>query len=158
MIKNFGIITDSGADFSLEYQKKNEIILIPTRIMIDDIEYIDRQNITREEIIEKMIKDKAKTSTSVASPADFHQILSDSLEKYDKVLYIAISAKMSATLQNALLTAKKLKTDNFIAFDTETVSWGMTLLLDHAARRRNQGISLNKIIEELEQMKSNLKI
>jgi len=52
-------MTDSGADFSIEYQKENDLILIPTRIIIDNEEYIDRENIFREEIIEKMIKDKA---------------------------------------------------------------------------------------------------
>ncbi|TET78219.1 MAG: hypothetical protein E3J43_04905 [Candidatus Heimdallarchaeota archaeon] len=50
MTKNFGIVTDSGADFSLEYQKKNEIILIPTRIMVDDTEYIDRRLLRSEKL------------------------------------------------------------------------------------------------------------
>ena len=158
MTKNFGIITDSGADFNLDYMKKSEIVLIPTRILVDGIEYIDRQNITREEIIDKMLNDKAKTSTSIAPPIDFHQIISESIDKYDKVLFIGISAKMYATIQNALLTAKKLETEKLVAFDTESVSWGMTLLLDHTVKRRNQGISLEKVIEELEQMKSNLQL
>jgi DegV family protein with EDD domain len=158
MSKKFGIITDSGADFSLEYMKENDVVLIPTRIMVGETEYIDRHNITRDEIIDKMLNDKAKTSTSVAPPADFHQIISEALEKHEKVLFIGISAKMSATIQNALLTAKRLKTENFYAFDTETVSWGMTLLLDHTVRRRDQGISLDVVIKELEQMKSNLQL
>ncbi len=158
MTKNFGIITDSGADFSLDYMKENDVVLIPTRIMIGEAEYIDRNNITRDEIIDLMLNEKVKTSTSVATPADFHQIISDTLEKHNQVLFIGISTKMSATIQNALLTAKRLKTENFTAFDTETVSWGMTFLLDHAVRRRDQGISLDRVIEELNQMKSNLKL
>ena len=158
MSKSFAIITDSGADFDLEYMKKHDIILIPTRIMVDEVEYIDRENITKEEIIDKMINDKAKTSTSVAPPAEFHRIISEALEKNEKVLYIAISSKMSATYQNAVLTAKRIKTENFIAIDTQSVSWGMTLLIDHAVIRREQGISVEQVVKEIEEMMKNLKL
>ncbi len=158
MTKSFAIMTDSGADFDFEYQKKHNIILIPTRIMVDDVEYIDRENITREEIIDKMINDKAKTSTSVAPPAEFHRIIGDALEKYEKVLYIAISSKMSATYQNAILTARKIKPENFIAIDTYSASWGMTLLMDHAVLRRDQGIPIETVTEEIKSMKNDLKL
>ncbi|NPD89541.1 MAG: DegV family protein [Asgard group archaeon] len=158
MTQKFCIMTDSGADFSLEYQKEHDLVLIPTRIMINDVEFIDRENITREEIIDKMINDKAKTSTSVAPPAEFHRIISESLEKYEKVLYIAISSKMSATYQNAILTAKRIDPDRFFAFDTQSVSWGMSLLIDHAILRRDQGIALEQVINELNKMIKSLKL
>ena len=158
MTKKFGIMTDSGADFSLDYMKKHDLILIRTRIMIEETEYIDRDNITREEIIDKMINDKAKTSTSVAPPIDFDQVIRAALEKYEKVLYLGISAKMSATLQNAILTAKRLKTDNFITVDTETVSWGQSLLIDHAIRRRDQGIPIEAVRDEINEMKKNIQL
>ena len=151
-------MTDSGADFSLKYKEQHNIILIPTRIMIDDVEYIDRENISREEIINKMINDKAKTSTSVAPPAEFHRIIEESLKKYEKILFISISSKMSATYQNALLTAKRINPDRFYALDTQSVSWGMTLLLNHAILRRDQGIEIEKVIEEIKQMMKSLKL
>ena len=158
MTKKFGIMTDSGADFSLDYMKKHDVILIRTRIMIEDNEFIDRDNITREEIIDKMINEKAKTSTSVAPPIDFDTVIRAALEKYEKVLYLGISAKMSATLQNAILTARRLKTDNFITVDTETVSWGISLLLDHAIRRRDQGIPIETVKDEIVEMKDNIQL
>ncbi|MHA1397953.1 MAG: DegV family protein [Candidatus Heimdallarchaeaceae archaeon] len=158
MTINYGIMTDSGADFSIEYQKENDLILIPTRIIIDNEEYIDRENIFREEIIEKMIKDKAKTSTSVAPPIDFYNIIKEALDKYEKVLFISISSKMSATLQNAVMTAKKIDAERFIAIDTNSVSWGMSLLLDHAIRRRKQQIPLEQVVKEINEMKDNLEL
>lgn len=158
MTKNFGVMTDSGADFSLEYQKKHDLILIPTRIMINDDEFIDRENITREEIIDKMINDKARTSTSVAPPVEFYRIIDESLKKYEKILFFSISSKMSATYNNAILTAKKLKTDQFFAIDTQSVSWGMSLLIDHAIIRRNQGVTIEKVIEEIKEMMNSLKL
>ena len=158
MSNSFAIMTDSGADFDLEYMKKHNIILIPTRIIVDEVEYIDRENITREEIIDKMINDKAKTSTSVAPPAEFHRIISEALEKNENVLYIAISSKMSASYQNAILTAKRIKTENFNAIDTQSVSWGMTLLINHAVIRRDQGIPVEQVVKEIEEMKKNLKL
>ncbi|MHA1345775.1 MAG: DegV family protein [Candidatus Heimdallarchaeaceae archaeon] len=158
MTKKFGIMTDSGADFSLDYMKKHDVILIRTRIMIEDNEFIDRDNITREEIIDKMINEKAKTSTSVAPPIDFDTVIRAALERYEKVLFLGISAKMSATLQNAIMTARRLKTDNFITVDTETVSWGMSLLLDHAIRRRDQGIPIETVKDEINVMKENIQL
>ncbi|MBY9000534.1 MAG: DegV family protein [Candidatus Heimdallarchaeota archaeon] len=158
MTNKFGIMTDSGADFSLDYMKKHDLLLIRTRIMIEETEYIDRDTITREEIIDKMINDKAKTSTSVAPPIDFDQVIRAGLERYEKILYLGISAKMSATLQNAIMTAKRLKTENFIAVDTETVSWGQSLLIDHAIRRRDQGIPIETVIEEINEMKKSIQV
>ena len=158
MTKKFGIMTDSGADFSLDYMKKHDLILIRTRIMIGETEYIDRDNITREKIIDMMINEKAKITTSVAPPIDFDQVIRAALDKYEKVLYLGISAKMSATLQNAIMTAKRLKTENFISVDTESVSWGMSLLIDHAIRRRNQGISIEMVRDEIDKMKKNIQL
>ena len=154
----FGIITDSGADFTLDYQKKNELILIPTTILVNGEEYIDRENIFREDIIHMMKDKKARTSTSVASPATFYNVMSEALEKYEKNLFISISSKMSATLQNAILTAKRIKTDNFTFIDTESVSWGMSILIDHAILRRDQGVSLEEIKDELETMKKHISL
>jgi len=156
MKHKFGILIDSGADFSLEYKDKHDFTLIPTRILVNGEEYIDRENIFREDIIHKMKNEKAKTSTSVAPPIVFYELMSEALEKYEKVLFIAISAKMSATLQNALLTAKKLKTENFYAIDTESVSWGMSFLLDHALIRRDEGATIEEVIEELNFMKKHI--
>ncbi|MCE7742826.1 MAG: DegV family protein [Candidatus Heimdallarchaeota archaeon] len=158
MEHKFGIITDSGADFSLDYQKKHNLILIPTRIIVDGVEYIDRENLFREDVIDMMKNDKAKTSTSVAPPIEFHNIISDSLEKYEDVLFLSISSKMSATLQNALLTAKRLKTDNFTAIDSESASWGMSLLLDHAIMMRNQGATIKETVDDINFMKKNLEL
>ncbi len=152
----FGIITDSGADFTLDYQKEHDLILIPTTILVDGVEYIDRKTIFRDEIINKMKDDKAKTSTSVAPPIVFTEIISKAVEKYEKVLFIAISAKMSATYQNSILTARRLKTDKFFAIDTESVSWGMSLIIEHAIARRDQEAELEEVIEEIEEMKKNL--
>ena len=56
MTKKFGIMTDSGADFSLDYMKKHDLILIRTRIMIEETEYIDRDNITREEMVQRITR------------------------------------------------------------------------------------------------------
>jgi len=142
MTGKFGIMTDSGADFSLDYMKKHDLILIPTR----------------EEIIDKMINEKAKTSTSVAPPAEFYRIINDALEKYEKVLFITISSKMSATLQQGILTAKRIDPDRFVGIDTYSVSWGMTLLIDHAIRRRNQGIDLEIVVKEIKEMMNSLKL
>ena len=158
MTNKFGIITDSGADFSLDYMKKNDLILIPTRILVGETEYIDRETITREEIIDKMINEKAKTSTSIAPPVEFYRIINDALAKYEKVLFVAISSKMSATLQQGILTAKRIDPERFVGIDTNSVSWGMTLLIDHAIRRRDQGIDLDTVVKEIKEMMNSLKL
>ncbi len=156
MKHKFGIMTDSGADFTLDYQKEHDLILIPTRIIVDGVEYIDRENIFRDDIIHKMKDEKAKTSTSVAPPQDFIDVMNQALEDYEQILFISISSKMSATLQNFLLTAKRLKSDKFFAIDTESVSWGMSFLIDHAIIRREQGVTIEELVKELNIMKKNI--
>ena len=146
---SFAIVTDSGADFTPEFQKKYDIHLVKTRIMINEVEFIDRENITREEIIKQMIEDKVKTSTSLAPRYEFAETFEKLLEKYEKILFIGISSKMSATYQSAYLMAKKVDREKIVVMDTKSVSWGMSFLIYHAALRREQGIPLEKVVEEL---------
>jgi DegV family protein with EDD domain len=65
---------------------------------------------------------------------------------------------MSAVLQNVMLTAKRLKTDNLIIINTESVSWGQSLLIDHAIRRRDQGIPIETVRDEINEMKQNIEL
>ncbi|MCK4844773.1 MAG: DegV family protein [Candidatus Heimdallarchaeota archaeon] len=158
MSNSFAIVTDSGADFSPEYQKEIDLFLIPTRIMLGEVEYIDRENVTRDEIIKALTTSKVKVSTSVASQPDFHKILTEALEKYGKVIFICISSVLSGSFQQGILTSRKIDRENIVCIDTKSVSYGMTLLIEHASLRRKQGIPFEKVVEELKLMSSSLQI
>ncbi len=158
MTNNFAILCCSGADFDKAFQEKYDIRLIPTRIMVNDEEYIDRVNITREELINKLLHEKAKTSTSVAPPFDYMTIFQKALEDYEEALCVTISSKMSATYERSLHTVKRMKTDKITCFDSQSVSCGETMFLEHAARRRKSGLTLDEVVSELEQIREKTKI
>ncbi len=158
MSPKFGLAVCSGADFDKEFQDKYDIRLVPTRIMVNDEEFIDRVNIFRDELIEQLLTNSAKTSTSVAPPQDYQDIFKKAIEDYGEVLFISISTKMSAVYENALLAIRKLKTDKITCYNTENVSYGETIFLAHAAKRREDGLSIQEIVAELDQMKKSIKV
>ncbi len=158
MTNKFAIITDSTSDFPEELKKKYDIFIVPARVIIGEKEYLDRVGITREEIIYQLENSKEKITTTQPSPKDIQEAFSDALEKYEKILFLSVSSGLSATFQNGMLVAKKMGKEKIVCIDTKTVSNGTALLVYHAAIRREQGTKLDKVIDEINQMVSSLKL
>ena len=157
MTDSYTIVLDSTSDFPKELEEKYNIPLVLAKVIIGTKEYLDRVGISREKILDELINSEEKITTSQPSPKDFHDIFSKTLEESDHILYLGVSHKLSATYQNAMIAAKKFK-GKITCIDTLSVSHGITLMAYHAILRKEQGMKLELLVEEIKEMIVNTRV
>ena len=158
MTNNFAIVVDSSADIPEKIMEKYDIYCVPTRIIIKEKEYLDRIDISLDEIIHKLKTSDEKITTTQPLPMDFNNVFKEALEKYEKILSLSLTTKLSATYQNAVIAAKKVDKEKIICIDTLSITHGLGLLAQHAALCREQGMEIDQVAAEINEMLGNIKI
>ena len=148
------IITDSASDISIEEAKKLDIEIIPMKINIDGIEYLDGVNITNIEFFTKLENCKTMPKTSQITPNEF--INTFSKYKDDEIICITMSSKLSSTYQSAMFAKKEFI--NVEVIDSENVSVGEALLIKLAVNLIKQGKKYKEIINVLNTQKKKIRL
>lgn len=149
MTSNFAIVVDSTSDLPEELLNKYDFTIVPAWVVIGDKELRDRIDIKREEFLHELTHSEEKITTTQPRPLDFLNAFEDLLKKYEKILFLGVSSKLSATYQNAVIAAKQAGKDKIVCIDTFSVTHGAGFLAHHAALRRKQGMELGKVVEEI---------
>lgn len=151
MTKKIKVVCDGIANMPRELAKQYDIEVVPLTINIDGNEYRD-VDITDEEFYVMMREAKDMPKTSQATYVDFKGIFDRLIEEGNTVLYIAGSSKSSGTYQSAVLASKDVEGEIHI-FDSMSISFGCGMLVLHAARMLQDGMSLEDVLKELEKLR-----
>ena len=146
-----GIITDSTCDLPIELIKKHDIGIIPVNVIFDDDEV--RQpiyDLTNEEFYRRLVAGE-DIKSGVSSPKIFKETIDKHLEKYDEIILITLSSKLSAVNQTAQLVVKQFSYENVTVIDSlsGTIETGLVVLL--AARKLAEGKSKDEVVKYLEE-------
>jgi DegV family protein with EDD domain len=141
------ILTDSCSDLSLELLELYRIFVIRLSVFLDNRSFHDGLDIQLETLYELVSKTGQLPKTSAPSIAEINDFYA---EIPGDLLFIGISSKLSATVQNALITAQQLTNRNITVIDSQNLSTGIGLLVLKAAELRDLGFSLEQIKEEIE--------
>lgn len=153
------IITDSTTYLPANIQNELSIFSIPLHVIWGEETYKDNVDITQEEFYEKLKTAKIMPSTSQPSPQEFVQLYEKVLEKYDEILSIHISAKLSGTVESAIQAKKILENKARIeVVDSRSTSMGLGFLALLAARMAKSGEKIEVIREYTEKAKERVKI
>lgn len=150
------IVTDSASDLSHEQASQFGIEIVPLAIRFGDDVFVDGLEITTAEFYKKMEASDELPQTSAPSPGDFEKAFLKQAEAgADEVLCIALSSKLSATIQSAELAAKNLESDLKVhIFDSLSVTAGELLYVLEAQKMAEAGESASNIIAELNHLQS----
>ena len=146
------IIVDSAADMDKEIVAQEHLTVVPLKTIFGDEEYLDGVTITAQQFYEKLIEDTTHPSTSQPSPYDFEKIFTQVAEQGDTAVVITLSGKLSGTYQSATIAASGFA-DGIYVVDSENVTIGEQILVQHALQLRTQGVDAAAIAEELNQKK-----
>lgn len=146
------IIVDSAADMDKEIVAQEHLTVVPLKTIFGDEEYLDGVTITAQQFYEKLIEDTTHPSTSQPSPYDFEKIFTQVAEQGDTAVVITLSGKLSGTYQSATIAASDFA-DSIYVVDSENVTIGEQILVQHALQLRTQGVDAAAIAEELNQKK-----
>ena len=158
-MSKIAVVVDSTAVINNELlESNNNLYSIPLHVIIDDKSYRDGIDITPCEFCYKMSKSTNLPTTSQPPLGDVFELFEELVDKYDHIIYITISSKLSGTFQTGVLAKNQVSEDKIIVFDSSYTSTIQKQMAMKALELINMGRSIEEIIENLEYIKSNSKI
>ncbi|MGI6710602.1 MAG: DegV family protein [Bacilli bacterium] len=147
-MEKFVIITDSSSDLPKEFYEKNQIVVEPFTISVNEKELVDG-DLAVMELFELAEKEKAIPKTAAVSPARFMEIFEKVVEAGKKAVYIGLGSGFSSTLQNAVIGKEDFEGKIYV-IDSGNLSSGTGLLLLKLVKFRDEGLSIEESVAKIE--------
>jgi len=156
-MKKIKIVTDSCFDLPDDLIKKYDIEFLPLLINFEDKSYLDRVEITFEQMQEKIREGGVLPTTAQITPMRFEEYFRKNLEEGYTVLAVLMSSEMSGTYNSACIAKEMIGSDDIILVDSQVVTSAEGYLVLKACELRDQGLSAEEIKEKLEIIKTKIK-
>ena len=151
------IICDSLCDLEKEELEKYDIECVPLTVILNDKEYRDGIDISKDEYYKILRESDVHPKTSQATYAQFDEVFRKYVAEGKDVLYIAASSAATGTYQSSVM-AKNDIDGNITVFDSMQVCYGITEFIMKAVEMRDNGNSVEEIIEELENLREKISV
>ena len=150
-------IIDSGADILPEECAKLDIIHLPLKVIFGQQEYNDAVDLSHREFYEKLVESDIMPTTSQVPLGDFADACQQVAAAGDTAVIVTISGKLSGTYQAACIAASEYP-DRIFVVDSESVSLGTRVLVQHGLALREQGVSAREIAQQLDIQKKKIRV
>ena len=145
---NYRILTDSCADFPKEMAAQLDITQAALTLLFREKSIADFTDDGLKEMYRGLRAGESAT-TSAVNPEGWKHILEPVLASGQDALILAFSSGLSTTYQSAVIAAQELKEKyperNVIVVDTLCASLGQGLLVWHACKKRDAGMTLEEV-------------
>lgn len=153
---NIKIVCDSLSDITEEYIDKYDIEFVPLNVIIGEKQYKDRVDISNEDFYKMIREDRVTPKTSQITYADFYDVFDKYTKNGGKVIYIAAAASATGTIQSAMIARNELDDRDIRIIDSNSLCFGISLLVIKACELKEQGKNIDEIVEEVESIKDNV--
>lgn len=145
------IITDSASDLPRDYIEQHKLHVIPTPVVIDDVDYFDGKTIYTEEFYHILDDIKRDVKTYHINPAMFTDAFTPYAEAKDTIIYLCFSTGIAGTY-NAANIAKNSVLEDYPDFDltiidSKCASAGFGLVVSKLVTMLEKGASKEELIE-----------
>lgn len=142
------LLTDSCADISAEAAAKNNIYVVPLRILCSDGEYRDGVDICSSDIY-KRLENGELPKTSLPAAEDFNAVLDRiAADGYDGVITVMLSGGLSGTFNLAQIIAGERDDIRITVFDSLSGSLGQGMILLQLAKDIRNGMDWEELTEK----------
>lgn len=141
------VITDSAAEFPEKVVEDLDITVLPMNLHLGQDVFRDGVDITNSEFFERLRRTSALPTASPPSLELFEDTYKLLSETTDQIISIHHSSKLSQTVNVA-----RRASESFIGrcwvnvVDSLSISWGLGVLVEAAARAALEGASLEEIV------------
>lgn len=145
------IITDSATDLPKDYIQAHHLHVIPTPVVIDEVDYFDGATIQTKEFYDILDDIKRDIRTYHINPEMFEKAFTPYAEAGDTIIYMCFSTGIAGTF-NAANIARNNVLENYPDFDltiidSKCASIGFGLLVTKLITMLEKGASKEEIIE-----------
>lgn len=144
------ITCDSTADLSKDLMERYNIDTIPMYINLNGKSFKDGVDIQSDDIYEYVKKTGILPKTAAVSIKDYMDFFKKFHSSYDAVIHINLGEKFSSSHQNAVIAAGEFS--NVYVINSNNLSTGTGHIVLEAAMMAEKGLSLEKIIENLQRL------
>jgi DegV family protein with EDD domain len=138
------VVTDSSADLSPELVGDLQIAVVPLRVVIGGMEYLEGEDIGADDVTEAL-RTKVSVTTSRPSPQAFVETYARlAAEGYAAVVSIHLSAEVSGTYDSAVLAAAEADLPVKVV-DARTLALSLGFAVRAAARTARDGGSIGEV-------------
>lgn len=150
------IITDSTSDLSPARQKALGVEVVPLSVHFGEDSFRDGVDLTNGEFYQRLRQAQQLPHTSQVNPEEFAARFRPWLDRGDQVVGIFLSSLLSGTCQSASIAADLVEGAVYVV-DSTTVTFGLGLLVEMAARLRDRGLSAPELVREVEALAGRLR-
>ena len=151
------IITDSTCDLTPELVEEMDVVVIPMEFTLAEGEvyknYPDGREIGFQAFYDR-VRAGAQPKTNQINAATYMEVAAPYLDAGKDVLILAFSSALSGTYQSSVLATEELREKypdrQIYTVDTLAASMGEGLLVYHAAKKRDEGLSITELARWVE--------
>lgn len=156
-MSKIALITDSTSDLSKEEIEKYNIHVLPLRIIYKEREYIDKVDITTEEVYNNLSTEIP--STSLPSMEDINSLFNKLEEEgYTHVIGVTISSGLSGTYNCITLASEGHPNIKSYIFDSLALTLGAGAIVLECGKMLEVGKDFEEIVEELPSIRDRIKV
>lgn len=141
------VITDSTSDLPINLLEERGIEVVPLHIILGDKSFLDNGNMKSVDLFLYADKFNVLPKSAAANEFQFTEVYNKYLEEDYDIIFIGISAKLSATVQNAFSASQQFEKDRISVIDSLSLSTGIGLQVLEASDLAQQGASLKEITD-----------
>jgi len=155
-MRKIAIVTDSTGCIPVEQLKEFDIHVSYISLVFGTESYREFVDMTAEQFLERCANYSGLPTTSQPSPGQTIELYESLLEQgYEDIIHINISSQLSGSHQNALNCAQMVNPEHIHVFDSRTVAYPQGMLAVYAAKKAQEGASVEEILDYLEMMRDN---
>lgn len=156
-MSKIALVTDSTSDLNEETVKKFNVRILPLRIIYKDHEYIDRVNITPDDVYDNL--EKEVPHTSLPSMTDMENLFNTLEEEgYTHVIAVCISSGLSGTYNTLKLVSENYTNMKITVFDSKALTLGAGAIIIKCGELIEQGKDYDEIVEYLPKIRNSISV
>lgn len=134
------LLVDSGSSIKMDEREKYNIELIPLKILLGEVEYLDGVDLSFDVFYKALIEEKIFPKTSLPNLGDLEELVTKYTQKGDDVVILTISSEISGSF-NAIshLFAENSKVK---VIDSRLAVGGMRFLVKEINKFREESLEV----------------
>ena len=144
------IVTDSAATIDAAVAEQLGITILPLTVRIDGQDYEDGSELDHEELLLRMARDRIRPSIVGPTAEQFRRVYARLTRRTDRIISLHSSASLSLVCREAQRAAREfLGRCDIVVMDSETLSLGLGIVVQEAARLANASVPLTEIMRQV---------
>ncbi len=144
------IVTDSAATIEPSVVKRLDVTVVPLTVQIGEEKYVDGNDLDHEELLLRMARERIHPRIVGPTADEFQDVYSRLARRTDQIISLHSSASLSLVCREAESAASSfLGRCDIVVVDSETLSLGLGILVQEAARMADESIPLPSILRRI---------